>query len=126
MTQNAAYMSSTLRTCQDSQRSAPSPRLALADLHGDDHDEGVAEPEPQPGEDERHRAGQQDRGEERAPAGPVVRRRLEHGPVDLLDAGHGGKATRKNEVMALVATSAASAGPSTKENSGRKSTLGIG
>ena len=28
MTKNVAYMSSTLRICQESQRSAPSPRLA--------------------------------------------------------------------------------------------------
>ena len=28
MTRNVAYMSSTLRTCQESQRSEPSPRLA--------------------------------------------------------------------------------------------------
>ena len=102
MTKNVAYMSSTLRTCQESQRSAPSPRLARDDLDGHDDDERVAETEPEPGEDERQRAGSSTAAKSRRPgrrSGRPPRRRARsicRTPCVVV------KATRKNEVTAIV------------------------
>src|SRR5262245_3779533 len=59
------------------------------DLHGHGHDQRVAQPQPQAGEDERQGRGQEHGCEEAPAPGAVVHRGLDDQPVDLADAMRG-------------------------------------
>src|SRR5207245_8668577 len=62
------------------------PAAGRDDLEGHDDDERKAEAEPQAGEDERQRAGQEYRGEESPAPRPVVHGRLDDEAIDLSHA----------------------------------------